>query len=96
MVEKAGRADRFGVASMVAPLRRVAMRRPGPATFEADPSRWNYGGPLDARRLAGQYDAFAECVEDSGAGIEWIPGADDGLADSIFVFDPSGGASGCR
>lgn len=74
---------------MVAPLRRVAMRRPGPPTFEADPARWHYAGPLDAGRLAGQYDRFAGCVADSGADIEWVPAADDGLADSIFVFDPS-------
>ena len=79
----------FGVANMVAPLRRVAMRRPGRATCEADPAIWHYAGPLDARRLKRQYDRFAECVAESGARLEWIPERDDGLADSIFVFDPS-------
>ena len=80
----------FGVAGMTAPLRRVAMRRPGRATFDADPALWHYAGRLDAVRLARQYDAFAECVAASGTKIEWIPGADDdGLADSIFVFDSS-------
>lgn len=74
---------------MVAPLRRVAMRRPGRATWEADPALWHYAGPLDAGRLMRQYEAFVECVADSGARIEWIPHADDGLADSHFVFDPS-------
>ncbi|MCY3548594.1 MAG: arginine deiminase family protein [Gemmatimonadetes bacterium] len=74
---------------MVAPLRRVAMRRPGRATLQADPVRWHYAGPLDGDRLARQYDAFAALVEASGAEIEWIPDADDGLADAIFVFDPS-------
>ena len=74
---------------MVAPLRRVAMRRPGRATIEADPERWHYDGPLDARRLTRQYDAFVRCVAASGARIEWIPERDDGLADAIFVFDPS-------
>ena len=80
---------RFGVGSMVEPLRRVAMRRPGRATFDADPARWHYAGPLDADRLTRQYDTFARCVADSGAHIDWIPDADDGLADSVFVFDPS-------
>ena len=74
---------------MVAPLRRVAMRRSGPATFEADPAVWHYARRLDATRLAHQYDLFARHIEHSGAEIEWIPGADDGLADSIFGFDPS-------
>ena len=79
----------FGVGSMVAPLRRVAMRRPGPATFEADPELWHYTRRLDATRLARQYDLFAHHIEHAGAEIEWIPTEDDGLADSIFVFDPS-------
>lgn len=84
-----GKKGRSRVASMTAPLRRVAMRRPGRATVEADPARWHYAGPLDADRLVRQYDAFLERVTDSGAEIEWLPEADDGLADSIFVFDPS-------
>ena len=79
----------FGVTSMVAPLRRVAMRRPGPAMFEADPDLWHYSGPLDPERLRGQYYAFTERVRESGAEIEWIPPEDDGLADSIFAYDPS-------
>ena len=81
---------RFGVASMVATLRRVAMRRPGRATLAADPARWHYAEPIDPDRLLRQYDAFAACVAASGAEIEWIDGvADDGLADAIFTFDAS-------
>ena len=85
---------RFGVSSMVAPLRRVAMRRPGRATLEADPARWHYAGPLDSGRLLRQYDAFARRVAEGGAEVEWIGGAadddgDDGLADAMFPFDPS-------
>ena len=70
-------------------MRRVVMRRPGPATFDADPDLWHYTRRLDATRLAHQYDLFVGHIEHSGAEIEWIPEADDGLADSIFVFDPS-------
>lgn len=81
--------DGFGLASMTDPLRRVAMRRPGRATLEADSALWHYAGPLDSVRLARQYDAFVARVADSGAEIEWMPAADDGLADSVFVFDPS-------
>lgn len=81
--------DGFGVAAMTDPLRRVALRRPGRATREADSALWHYAGPLDGGRLLRQYDAFVACVADSGADIEWIPDADDGLSDSIFVFDPS-------
>ena len=81
---------RFGVSSMVAPLRKVAMRRPGRATLEADPARWHYAGPLESGRLLRQYDAFTERVAASGADIEWIgDSADDDLADAMFPFDPS-------
>lgn len=80
---------KFGVSSMVAPLRRVAMRRPGRATLEADSARWHYAGPIEPDRLLRQYDAFAACVAASGAEIEWIGAGDDGLADAIFTFDPS-------
>ena len=84
-----GASAGFGVADMVAPLRRVAMRRPGRATREADPAIWHYAGPLDAARLMRQYDSFVDCVAASGARIDWVPQGDDGLADSYFVFDPS-------
>ena len=65
------------------------MRRPGRAIFEADPALWHYAGPLDARKLVRQYDAFVRHVANSGTEIDWIPDAEDGLADSVFVFDPS-------
>lgn len=79
----------WGLDGMVAPLRRAVMRRPGPATFEADPALWHYTRRPDARRLVHQYDLFVSHIERSGARIEWIPDADDGLSDSLFVFDPS-------
>lgn len=90
---EAATAASFGVASMVAPLRRVAMRRPGRATLEADPALWHYATPLEPDRLLRQFDAFARRVAEAGAEVEWIDGApgdvDDGLADSIFTFDAS-------
>ncbi len=82
-------ACEFGVTSMVAPLRRVAMRRPGPAMFGADPHLWHYAAAPDPERLSAQYDAFTRLVENSGAEISWIPSADDGLADATFPYDPS-------
>ena len=90
---EAATGARFGVASMVAPLRRVAMRRPGRATLEADPALWHYAAALQPDRLLRQYNAFAQRVAEAGAEVEWIGGTaddvDDGLADSIFTFDAS-------
>ncbi len=82
-------APRFGVTSMVAPLRRVAMRRPDPAIFEADPELWHYAHPLDRERLCRQYEAFTELVRAAGAEIDWIAPEEEGFPDSLFPFDPS-------
>ena len=41
------------------------------------------------RAPARQHKAFAELVAASGAAIEWLPDADDGLSDSVFTHDPS-------
>lgn len=78
----------FGGSSSVAPLRRVAMRRPG-AILAADHERWHYTKPLDPEALAEQYEVFAKLVEHSGAEILWLDDADDDLADSVFTYDPS-------
>ena len=74
--------------SMTAPLRRVAMRRPD-AMLSADPDLWHYAKPIDAPALVRQYDHLCELVEASGAEIVWMERADDGLADSVFTYDPS-------
>lgn len=83
----------FGVSSSVAPLRKVAMRRPA-AMLSADHVRWHYAKALDPAALAQQYETFAGLVEASGAEIVWMPeldesGASDDLADSVFTYDPS-------
>jgi dimethylargininase len=88
MAMTAHRLSRSGVDSMVAPLRDVAMRRPG-AILSCDHQRWHYATPIDAVALQRQFDAFAALLEAEGATIHWLEEADDGLADSIFTYDPS-------
>ena len=81
--------EEFGVDSMVGQLRHVAMRRPG-AILTADASEWHYAKPINADALAAQYEAFTDLIEASGAEIHWLPEDDlDGLADSVFTYDPS-------
>lgn len=80
--------SRYGVDSMVGPLRRVAMRRPG-AILTADHRRWHYAGPIDAEALAAQHQSLVDLVAADGAEVVWLPGEVDDLADSVFTYDPS-------
>ena len=80
--------ETFGVDSMAAPLRHVAMRRPG-AILSCDHERWHYAKPIDAAAMLRQFDAFVTLLEADGATVHWLPEADDGLADSVFTYDPS-------
>lgn len=79
----------FGSQSMAAPLKRVLMRSARGAMRGADPARWHYGSTFDAEKAATQHADFARLVAASGAAIEWLDDADDGLADSVFTHDPS-------
>lgn len=74
---------------MAAPLKRVLMRSARGAMRGADPVRWHYGPSFDAARAAAQHATFAQLVAASGATVEWLDDADDGLADSVFTHDPS-------
>ncbi|MEA2024015.1 MAG: arginine deiminase family protein [Actinomycetota bacterium] len=74
---------------MAGPLLEVAMRRPG-AILTADADQWHYAKPIDADALVAQYEAFVDLLETAGAHIHWLPDDEaDGLADSMFTFDPS-------
>ncbi len=78
----------WGVNSMAGKLEKVAMRRPG-AILSANATEWHYAKEIDPHALSSQYQAFIDAVEASGAEIIYLPEHDDGLADSIFTYDPS-------
>jgi dimethylargininase len=79
----------FGSQAMSSPLARVLMRRPGKSLLEADAAEWHYGPTFDGEKALAQYAEFAALVEKSGAVIQWMEDAGDGLADSMFTHDPS-------
>lgn len=79
---------RYGVNSMSATLARVAIRRPN-AMLRADHERWHYQNPIDPVAVATEHATFAELLAASGAEVLWIDDEDDGLADSVFAYDPS-------
>ncbi len=79
----------YGVSSMVSPLKRVAMRKPGKALLNADSQRWHYAKQLDPAKLLQQYNQFTDLVNQAGCEIIWMNEDEDDLADSVFTYDPS-------
>jgi dimethylargininase len=83
----------YGSQSLVAPLKRVLVKRP--TETAADAARWREFGYLhapDAARLRAEHDAFVALVAASGAEViyedDLIP-VPTGLLDAVFVYDPA-------
>jgi N-dimethylarginine dimethylaminohydrolase len=79
----------YGVASMTAALRRVALRKPGESIQQADAKLWNYGSSFDRRELGAEHAAFTGLLESAGVEILWLDGDDRGNADAVFTYDAS-------
>ena len=78
----------YGGQSMVAPLRRVLVRRPDEAFAVDDPERWSYTGRPDLEAARREHDDLVETLERAGAGIVFHHAPQPELADSIYVCDP--------
>ncbi len=79
----------YGSQSMVAPLRRVLVRRPDEAFAVADPARWHYTGRPDLALAQAQHDALVSVLRAAGAEVIDHPEPQPGRADAIFVHDPA-------
>ena len=79
----------FGVSSMTAPLRKVAVKRPGSSLQNADPKVWHYGPNFDPETAALNHSAFVNTLEATGVEIFWMPDEDDAIADAVFTYDAS-------
>ena len=75
----------YGVRSMVAPLRRVAVRPPS-ARGDYPVAHWSQ--PLDLDLLAQQHTAFTGLLVRLGCDVEVLSPADD-MPDACFVYDPA-------
>ena len=82
-----GRA--WGGQSMVAPLKRVLVRKPAPPATEDEFAEFAYPRAVDQVRAEREHDAFCELLEQGGAEVV-LAGPDvAGLLDAIFAYDPS-------
>jgi N-dimethylarginine dimethylaminohydrolase len=80
----------FGGHSMVAPLRRVLVKRP--AETEAEAQAWREFGYYhlpDLARAAKEHAHFVDLLSEAGADVCVADAAQPGKLDSIFVYDPA-------
>ena len=79
----------FGVSSMTAPLKKVAVMKPGTSLINADPVKWHYGPLFDPKKVAEVHSNFVEILKDSGAEVYWMSENGFEIADSVFTYDAS-------
>lgn len=79
----------YGGQSMIAPLRRVVMRRPDEAFGGADPAKWHYTAQPDLERAQAEHDALAATIRRFGAEVIAHDAPQPDHADAIFVYDPA-------
>ena len=74
---------------MVDCLKRVLMKRPGPAMANADPDKWHYAVPLSLTRLRDNHDALVSAIRAAGTEVLFLDDDESDLADAVFTHDPS-------
>jgi len=78
----------FGVSSMVLPLKKVALLRPGASLLEADTNKWHYSNIFNPDKVQSIYNNFAKLLTNEGIEIYWIE-EETNIADAIFTYDAS-------
>jgi dimethylargininase len=79
----------YGSQSMIAPLRKVLVKRPGPAFATADPGRWHYVAQPDLAAARREHDALVALLRRAGAEVFYHDESQPGRADAIYVYDPA-------
>ena len=79
----------YGSQSMIAPLRRVLVKRPDVVFATADPARWHYTGCPDLEIAGQEHDALVDVLRQAGAEVIYHDEVQPDRADAIFVFDPA-------
>ncbi|MGQ0668159.1 MAG: dimethylarginine dimethylaminohydrolase family protein [Actinomycetota bacterium] len=86
MTEGPGR--RFGGQSMVAPLRRVLVRRPRPADLAAWEA-FGWRSAPDPVEIVVEHETFCAALEQAGAEVILAEGNVEGDPDAIYTYDPA-------
>jgi dimethylargininase len=79
----------FGSQSMIGRLRKVLVKRPGPAFAGADPALWHYTARPDLEVARQEHDALVALLQRFGAEVFYHDEPQPGRADAVYVYDPA-------
>jgi dimethylargininase len=79
----------YGSQSMIAPLRKVLLKRPDGAFAVTDPAKWNYVDQPNLEIAQLEHDALAAILRQSGSEVLYHTEHQPCHADAIYVFDPA-------
>jgi dimethylargininase len=79
----------YGSQSMIAPLRRVLVKRPDEAFAVQDPAKWHYTARPNLAIAQQEHDALAALLRQAGAEVVYHDEPQSDRADAIYVFDPA-------
>jgi N-dimethylarginine dimethylaminohydrolase len=74
---------------MIAPLRKVLVKRPGRAFAGADPVRWHYTAQPLLETARREHDAFVQILLEAGVEVFYHHESQPDRADAIYVYDPA-------
>ena len=80
--------NNYGSQSMVAPLKRVMVRRPDEAFGKAEPTLWHYASQPDLAKAQQEHDALAKMLTEFGSEVIYHQEPLPDHADAIFTHDP--------
>ena len=78
----------YGSQSMIAPLRKVLVKRPDKYFGNADPAKWHYTSRPNLTVARKEHDTFVSLLRQAGADVIYHDEPQPNQADALYVFDP--------
>lgn len=79
----------YGSQSMIAPLRRVLVKRPEEAFSAVDPVEWHYTAQPDLDGARQEHDTLVQVLRQAGTEVLYHDEPQSDHADAVYVFDPA-------
>jgi N-dimethylarginine dimethylaminohydrolase len=79
----------YGGQSMIAPLHKVLVKRPGPAFGAADPAKWHYAARPDLELARQEHAGLTDLLRRAGVEVFYHDEPQPDRADAVYVFDPA-------